>query len=175
MSNRKKAKGIGIRPTGGGKIGTWYHFTSPDHLPRILKSGFLKTVESNIGSPVPTMPPTGDHVGPDVVWLLDTPEVEYDHGLTGSIHDKTGVRFTVRCKAERWTAWAPGRQAHPAWRAAMVRAGGGEPATRHWLVSERPIPAASWTKIEVRNTDGTWTIVHEKNLEEPVDRLPSTR
>lgn len=138
-----------------GRTGTYYHFTSTAHLPWILRDGFLKTVESNVGSPLASMPPTGQHVGPDVVWLLGAPELQHDHGLGGNPHDKTQVRFTVRTRAARWSTWEPGLRMHPEWRRAMIMRGGGVGASKMWYVTPRVVHRAEWLALDVRQ-DGEW-------------------
>ena len=129
---------------------TLYHFTSQIHLPMIQAAGQLRTTESNIGSVTPIRPPYGDHIGPDVVWLLDTADLDgRRHGLQGSSADKTRVRFTVRARATRWVSWPPAQRMHPEWREEFIRDGGGPAAARRWWVSERPIPSTAWLQIDV--------------------------
>lgn len=127
----------------------FYHFTSEAHLPLILAAGFLRTTESNVGSPTPVWPPFGNHIGPDVLWLLDVPEVRFDHGLSGSVLNKDAVRFTVRADAVRWLNWQPRFDMHPEWHSNLLRAGGGPKAARHWYVTESDVWAEDW--IEVKN------------------------
>ena len=121
-----------------------YHFTTRLHLSAITKSGFLKVTESNVGSGSPLMPPTGQHVGPDVVWL--TSSVSGDGcGLDGGLSDKTELRFVVEVPdAVRWVDWAPAAQMHPRWRRALSR---GQDVSS-WYVVERPIPMSEWVSIE---------------------------
>ncbi|MGY1777772.1 hypothetical protein ACI8AV_18095 [Geodermatophilus sp. SYSU D00804] len=132
-----------------GKIGTFYHFTSQNNLSLIQQAGVITTTESNVGSSRADMPPFGEHVGPDVVWLLDVPELEFEHGLPRSSGNKREVRFTVRCRAIRWLDWHPAKRMHPAWRARMIEAAGGMDAARHWWVSERPIARADWSAVDI--------------------------
>jgi hypothetical protein len=96
---------------------TFYHFTCEEHLEAIGSSGVLWPTESNVGSGVPAWEPCGVHLGPDVVWLLDVPTLEYPHGLQGGAFDKTAVRITVGVPAIRWLDWAWTAQMHPVWRA----------------------------------------------------------
>jgi hypothetical protein len=132
----------------------FYHFTSETHLPLILDAGYLKLSESNVGSGIPSLPPFGDHAGPDVVWLLDVPTVRHhSHGLAGASVDKTAIRFTVHAPdAVRWLNWQPAMQMHPEWRQIFVRVGGGSADSRHWYVVEHEIHAADWLEIRDMKT-----------------------
>lgn len=135
----------------------FYHFTSTQHLPFILEDGMLRPGESNIGSIMPGQHPFGEHYGPDVVWLLDTPErpstglTEVNHGLAHDSLDKTAVRFTVNVPAIHWKSWLPAVEMHPKWRAALLLAAGGEDAADHWYVLPAPIRDKRW--VEVRNME----------------------
>lgn len=104
----------------------------------------LRTTESNV-----SFMRTG--AGPDVVWLLDTPDPDdYPHGLE-SVVDKRAVRFTVRTKAERWLDWIDRQpNADPTTKAVLIETGGGMEAARHWWVTEHPIPRSEWVKVESR-------------------------
>lgn len=136
------------RPVPGG---IFYHFTSAYHLESITASGVIIPSESNIGSPDRTMPPYGPHLGPDVVWLLDTPDpYAFDHGLTGSLYDKRMIRIGVRVPAIKWTEWAPAERMSPEWRSLLIKAGGGPDAADHWYIWPSPIRRGRWTDIESR-------------------------
>jgi hypothetical protein len=121
-----------------------YHFTSPERLTAILAEGVIRTTESNIGSGRPDLPPCGDHVGPDVVWLTDRQEPDarglaLDLQIDGT--DKTGVRITVEVPdAEHWPAFATAYGMNATWRRAMEE----DRAPQTWWVVARPI-----TMIEV--------------------------
>lgn len=129
-----------------------YHFTSPERLELIRLSGFIRTTESNIGSPNPAWVPYGEHVGPDVVWLTDVPRprakaIALDVTLDGT--DKTAVRITVDVDAEDLTWWPDFRRRHGIhreWRRHLER--GRDPDS--WWVVEHPIPVESF--VEVVNT-----------------------
>ena len=140
-----------------------YHFTGTHHLASILRDGCLRPSESNVGTPRPPpgmdrLPPVGEHLGPDVVWMLDTPEITHPHGLVNALTGtaKTRVRFTVDVDATRWTSWPPARRMNPQWRAAMIRTGGGKVAAKHWWVTQRPVPASAWLAVDIRQDDGSW-------------------
>jgi hypothetical protein len=130
-----------------------YHFTSTTHLPRILRTEYLKTVESNIAAPPYA------HVGPDVVWLLDTPTCDYPHGLLKSSVDKQEIRFTVDVPGIRWLDWPPVAKMELDWRRALLKAAGGEDAAAHWYVYPRRIPAKRW--VEIRNVKRDQEVVYE--------------
>jgi hypothetical protein len=135
-----------------------YHFTSRLHIPKIIASGVLRRTESNASGSVP-------HAGPDVVWLLDTPDLgNYSHGLNeaamrqglglGAVPagrpDKTEYRFTVEASdrwTKRWVDWAP-LNVEPDWADIMVRLAGGWEAAEHWLISFAPIPHTRWMALE---------------------------
>jgi len=131
-----------------------YHFTSLyHHLPRIIDSGVLRPSESNVGSPYPEHFPHGDHVGPDVVWLLDTPDLGgHPHGLAGSSVDKTRVMFTVDVAAVPWVDWLPAARMDPRWRDLFISSAGGDDAARHWYVYPGVIPRRRWLRWETRET-----------------------
>lgn len=133
---------------------TFYHFTSRQHLESIERDGVIRPSENNVGSPLPTWHPFGTHVGPDVVWLLDTPVAEFNHGLSPwpgsdlvSMFDKTAATIEVDVPAIRWADWSYTNQMHPEWRRAFVQAGGGEEAAAHWYVWPRPIRRSRWVMI----------------------------
>jgi hypothetical protein len=118
-----------------------YHFTSAFHLPAILESGYLKTVESNVSF-------KREHAGPDVVWLTTSPTPEAGNGLQGSAVDKSEIRFTVEVdkrSVHKWREWAKARGSSPDAMAILARAGG----SNSWRVVAAPIRAESW--VEVRN------------------------
>lgn len=127
---------------------TYYHFTSDQHLPRILADQRLKPSESNVGSPVAWEAPSGMGVGPDVVWLLDTDTTQgYSHGLDGSAATKNVIRFTVHVPAVRWHDWTPATKMNPDWRDTFIRIGGGDAAADHWFVLPAPIRAIRWSAL----------------------------
>jgi hypothetical protein len=118
-----------------------YHFTSAVHVPTILASGYLKTVESNVSF-------KREHAGPDVVWLTTSPTAEAGHGLQSSLVDKTEIRFTVEVdkrSVHKWREWAKARGSSQETMTNLARSGG----SASWRVVTTPIPAANW--VEVRN------------------------
>lgn len=154
-----------------------YHFTDQVHLPEIMRSQVLETTESNIGSPDPDWKPFGSHLGPDVVWLLDTPAIDAAHGLirhpshvasllavgySEEETDKTRIRFEVsipKHHVHKWTKWHPARsRMNPTWRSALIQSAGGDEAASHWWVSTSPIPAKQWVEVRDVGTDQVlWT------------------
>jgi hypothetical protein len=132
-----------------------WHYTSTYHLPLILESGVLMTTESNAS-------PDATHAAPDVVWLLDTPELGgFGHGLLVSFKtvDKTEVRFQVDAPdawVRPWRDWIAMNAGDRAWIGALADTAGGPEATRHWVVCLRPIPRDRWLRIERRSPKGVW-------------------
>lgn len=127
-----------------------YHFTSTAHLPLILAAGFLRPVESNVSG-------EAAHYGPDVVWLLDVPTIDHDHGLANPHHDKTEVCFTVDVPGIRWEAWIWTSRMHPAWREAITQAAGGPEAAAHWYVWPAVIRRSRWVEVAVRDPSGAYS------------------
>jgi hypothetical protein len=123
---------------------TLYHFTSVYHLTAIEASGFIGTTESNLSF-------QREHVGPPVVWLLDTPTADdAPHGLDGSAVNKRGVRIAVRTKAERWVDWVARQpNADAASKDVLIRTGGGPQAASHWWVTEQRIPRSEWESVQI--------------------------
>lgn len=125
-----------------------YHYTSELHLPHIRAAGFLETTESNIGSPSLEMLPYGEHIGPDVVWLTDVPDVRNGHGLNTGLSGlrKTAVRFSVMVSdAIPWAKFAHDHGINRRWFAALDASGGG--TARHWWVCPRRIYAPEWQSV----------------------------
>lgn len=142
-----------------------YHFTSPLHLPIILSTGRLKVTESNVSYRI-------EHAGPDVVWLLDTPDpgAGRDHGLRKrhpSHPDKREIRFTVDVPdylCHRWTDWLPAKGMPAVEREAMIETGGGADCASHWWVTERIIREDRWVSIE-RRTESGWVLIWSRQRE----------
>lgn len=124
-----------------------YHFTALHHHESIYRDGYLRTTESNIGSPVALLPPHGEHYGPDVVWLTDQPDpTPVDIAVDGALLDKMQVRFAVRLEdAERWSDFAEHHGIHPEWR--RILEDGRRPET--WWVVTRPVRLTEVTAIAV--------------------------
>lgn len=127
-----------------------YHFTSNVHWPSIEAEGMIRPSESNVGSPVPNLPPYGERFAGDVVWLVDTPTLEFDHGLGGSFLDKTTTRLTVELPdqfVQRWLEWAPVRSMNPTWFDAFVERAGGMSAAEHWWVFPSELRKRHWVEV----------------------------
>lgn len=136
-----------------------YHFTCLLHLPKIREDGVITTTESNIGSPRPDWPPTGEHHGPDVVWLTTEPKrTAASHGLDRSettddiatVADKTAVRIKVQVpddEAFYWPDWARDQGIDDRWFDLLGR--GRRPDL--WWVVTRPVPESEWLKVAVRS------------------------
>ncbi len=132
-----------------------YHFTSTVHWPRIDLSGTLRRIESNLDMWKP-------HAGPDVVWLLDGPELgDLPHGLAGSAADKTEVRFELDLPdrwVRRWLDWARAQQIDQEWLDTLVKVGGGMEAAERWLISFREVPSTEWVRVDnVRSGAELWS------------------
>lgn len=133
---------------------TFYHFTSEEALHGIESHGLILPTESNVGSVSENMPPMGEGLGPDVVWLIDSPDRpannrnKINHGLFGTLGDKTAVRIEVEVPAIRWYDWAPAQQMNPTWKELLITASGGPAASDHWYVFPAPIPRSRWVRVE---------------------------
>lgn len=133
-----------------------YHFTSAVHLPAILGSRYLHTVESNVSA-------TREHAGPDVVWLTTSPTAEAGHGLQSSLVDKTEIRFAVEVdkrSVHKWREWAKARGSSQEWMAVLARSGG----SATWRVMTVPIPAENW--IEVKNMATGEILLDRKTIQD---------
>lgn len=124
---------------------TFFHFTSRNHLPMIFASGTLLPSESNVGSPL--LGAGQEHLGPDVVWLLDTPDLSANHGLHASVTNKDQVRFEVEVPAIRWLDWEWAAYMDPEWRDLFIKVGGGIEAAEHWYVMPVALPRKRWTGV----------------------------
>jgi hypothetical protein len=123
-----------------------YHYTSKRHMPSISADGFIDTTESNVSL-------TREHGGPDVVWLTSCDAPTLNHGLRGSIFDKTEVRITVDVPndwVKRWRKWAPIQGASALDMEMLAETGGGWEAADTWYVTTQPIPRKYWTEIAVK-------------------------
>lgn len=128
---------------------TFYHYTSKSRLERILEQGVLLPSESNVGAPW-----QGEHVGPDVVWLLDTPTLTFDHGLLADKTSKNEAIIAVDVPAIRWLDWSYTASMDPEWFEVFVEAGGGPVAAEHWYVFPAPIRKKRWVGVL---SDGSMT------------------
>lgn len=119
---------------------TFYHYTSFPHLPQIIASGCLTLTDSNFSAGT-------RRGGPDVVWLT-----REDHRRTPQWAEppKGRVRITVAPSAtvQRFDKWAKRQDIDAAW-LRMLEQAGGERAFK-WHVTEEPIPADQWVRIEGR-------------------------
>ena len=126
-----------------------YHFTSAERFPRILADGGLRKTESNVSMRIP-------HAGPDVVWLLDTPDLDgFDHGLGNARYDKTEIVIEAEVPdkfVRRWLDWAQAQAIEERWLTAMIFSGGGLEAAGHWLVSFKAIPIDWWVSVKNNHT-----------------------
>ena len=136
--------------------GPLYHYTTELHLPLIAAAGFLRTTESNIGSPLPEVEPSGEHYGPDVVWLTDSDEID-GLGLNTTIALGLGlVRFVVavpRDEVHHWPTWRQQFAMNDTWRASLEL----DQHPESWWLIERPVPRREWVTIQ-RQADrgGPW-------------------
>lgn len=140
----------------------FWHYTSALHLTQIVKDGYIKTTDSMLDPVNPT-------AGPPCVWLLDTPGLLYSHGLDGSAVDKTAVRIEVNLPEDRvvrWFPWAEAAGMPSAWMQAVMQAGGGADAAIHWWLHFRRIPIDKWRRIDVRQPDGSWTVLEADDLKQ---------
>ena len=117
---------------------SYWHFTSLMHAEDILQQGVILPTESNVSF-------TDDHHGPDVVWLLDTPTVQFSHGLT---EHKTAARFEVEVPAIKWTEWEWTSRMEDWVRRALVKSGGGEEAADHWFIWPAGIHRRNWLSAD---------------------------
>lgn len=129
-----------------------YHYTCLHHLPAILSAGHLRTTESNIGSPSSKLPPCGEHVGPNVVWLTNQAIVGQGHGLepgplnpTTAAFDKFRLRFTVETEAMPWRIFAQQHGINRRWYQALDQAG--DYTARHWWVATQPVAREHWLAL----------------------------
>jgi hypothetical protein len=147
------------------------HFTSECHLPLILRDGYLRTTDSNVSS-------SRQHACPDVVWLLDEPELgRHLHGLRNrgapSV-DKTAVRFTLelpRSKVLRWTEFAMRHPYSPAMSDHLIGSAAGKAAVAKWWVTELPVPRARRRAVSACRT-GEWWDLGTTEMEQLANEAP---
>ena len=132
-----------------------YHYTCScdHHLGSILDDGLLRTSESHICSDRPDVLPHGEHVGPDVVWLVKSKRPVDGRGLTVQAGfegcDKTAVRFVVDlADADHWPAWSRLQGINPRWGRALEQ----YQYPDLWYVVERPIPKGEWVSVDFDRT-----------------------
>jgi hypothetical protein len=130
-----------------------FHFTCEQHWDGIFDAKCIRPSESNVGSPAPHHRPFGERIGPDVVWLLDTDQLAFPHGLAGSIFDKTRVCIEVNVPAIRWLDWAPAASMDSRWRQMLINIGGGPAAAQHWYVWPASIPGSNIVSFRVNNKE----------------------
>ena len=141
-----------------------YHLSSIYHLPTILSSGYLKTVESNV-----SLDPRREHAGPDVVWLTTSQRVGQ-----GWARMRPGLDYVDKCRVifelelpddevHLWSDWADahGVSARDKWALAAtgdegrgyydtVAGADVELANREWYVIERRVPWQGWLSVTDR-------------------------
>lgn len=135
---------------------TFYHYTSPAHLPSIIRDGQIRTTESNVAGDVA-------YAGPSVVWLLDEPVAV--RGVDGlmSVVDKTLVRIEVDVQAIRWLDWQWTAYMDPRWKEALIESGGGIERAEHWYLYPVPIQRRRWREVARRGeTGGYWPLPDEE-------------
>lgn len=135
-----------------------YHFTSREHLASIRCDGYLRLTESNVSAPWQHLAMT------PVVWFVDTPVLQHDHGLGGSAVDKRDVRIAVDVPESwtlRWLDWANGQGIDGHWLNALVDAAGGFEAAAHWWVTFRVVHHDRWVEVAVRSGDNSTYCVVE--------------
>ncbi|MGO1284677.1 MAG: hypothetical protein ACTHWV_00005 [Brachybacterium sp.] len=127
---------------------TLYHFTSAEHIGRILEARELRTTESNISF-------KREHAGPAVVWLTTHTDASAGLGLTSphvEVVDKSEVRVTVEIdkrNAHKWREWARRHGSSPETIQRIAETGGGAAS---WRVTTRPIPITQWREIRNMHT-----------------------
>lgn len=123
---------------------TFFHYTSAERLPVIIESGMILPSESNVD-------PYHEHVGPDVVWLLDRQigTSHLTHGLDGSMYDKRSAFIEVDVPAIWWLSWEWTWKMKPEWRDVMITSGGGPTAAAQWYVWPASISRRRWIRTEV--------------------------
>ena len=138
-----------------------YHYTSREHLKKILEDGYIKTTSSNLLEPkAPCLTfrddgtavfadPATDNYKP-VVWLTDLLDFETatKHGLSEA-KTEAAIELEITCltPVEKWTSWAERNGIDKAWYAALKKAA---PLWRTFYVCEQAIPIDANTMIAFR-------------------------
>lgn len=134
-----------------------YHYTSTYHLPKIMKSEYLKLTDSNLKinfddeeSELKRLQKYNEgtlKLYKPVVWLTDSeiPNVE-DLGLYSALVDKTSVRITVRKRPyhKKWTKWAKENNIDTKTFIVLKKSGN----YKSWWVSEHIIKTDDFLKVE---------------------------
>ncbi|KXP06388.1 hypothetical protein [Tsukamurella pseudospumae] len=127
-----------------------YHYTSTQHLPKIMGGGVLLTTENNLrAAKIVGGVDVNANKGRGVVWLTDVAEPEGDpFAMRGSAVDKYAVRITVEVpdkEALRWDKYVAKRNGEKRVFEALSR----DLAWRRVRVVERRIYADEWREVRV--------------------------
>lgn len=120
---------------------TFYHYTSFPALPEIIAAGRLTLTESNISAITP-------HSGPDVVWLTGEDHRRTPGWAEGTPKGRVRIMVAPSARVQRFDKWARNHGIDARWLRLLERAAG-ERAVK-WHVTEEPIEAARWVRIEGR-------------------------
>lgn len=130
-----------------------YHYTSKEHVEKIMSDGFLKLTCSNVLMPDGTA--AKEKLCAEykpVVWLTDSLSSK-DMGVDGSFFDKTEIRIIVKKKDSmiKWSDWEPQKTMNTKWKNDLCRNCNWE----SWYISEEPVQMEDILKIENLTTKKT--------------------
>jgi len=145
---------------------TAFHYTTGEHLPRILKAKRLNLeVGMTIGKNerMACWFTTGDHYEPTALKAMTNhkgAKVDFKTAAEQAPFTKGLVRIAVPIsRLKPYGYWVDHSGVHPQMLKAMEKSARmkGVDFERLWYVSFKPVPSTAWLSVELSDDDETWT------------------